>query len=300
MTNERTLAPRRILTRLTVVVGMVGIFILVGFGLLRDSEPAYQGKTVTEWLDVIASDGTLAGAGQIDDHPALMAITAIGPGAVPTLKRHLQSEVSLGVMLINQPLGKRGIQRVRDELTARRKAAALALLVLASERGAGLPTILEAVALSPCLHTETPTVFHVIGTNGPSILRGLSAGLGDSNSFVRGFCARGLHALGPQSRPALRALTNAVSDSDSVVVLFSISTLEYFDEPEVVELLIQLGSAAKESHVRLSAVVALGNSVSTAPSIDAALQKVTQDADAAVSFAAKSALQYRKKLVNNK
>lgn len=208
----------------------LGLGITTVIVLLRPpAETVYQGRTVTQWLDRMrycSPTGFQPGEPQTD--PALVAIKRIGSPAASVCFKHLSTarEFPLEHRLWMQArtFANYGT-RPPDPTVSRWTCAAAALIYLGPGQEGGVSKVIQGVLKAPITRPAAANAFFLIGTNEPSVLPALLAGLEDSRVPVREFCAEAIGSLIPWAGPALLTLTNLVNDPDLVVRNYAIGTL---------------------------------------------------------------------------
>ncbi|PYK59724.1 MAG: hypothetical protein DME21_12605 [Verrucomicrobia bacterium] len=158
--------------------------------------------------------------------------------------------------------------RFPDNKVKRWTCATAALICLGPDRGAGVPKIIETMLAAPLARPAAANAFFLTGTNEPSTLPALLAGLKDSRLPVRQFCAEAVFRMAPWVPPTVvSTLTNAVSDPDPMVRAYVIGTL---------------GSAltnSPDANTRLASVRALDDLGATASAVIDALARAKSDGD---------------------
>jgi hypothetical protein len=203
----------------------MGVFILKR----HRSEPVYQGRTVTEWLDRVrycSPAGFQPGEPQTD--PALVALKRLGAPAAPVCWKHLSMARELPwvhQVWMQWRTWVHGGQRLPDPKVSRWTCAAAALIYLGPAAGGGVTKVIDAVLLAPIARPAAANAFFLIGTNEASVLPALLAGLKDPRMPVREFCAEAIGGLAPWAGPNLMILTNLIDDPDMVVRNYAIGTL---------------------------------------------------------------------------
>ncbi|EEF57440.1 HEAT repeat domain-containing protein [Pedosphaera parvula] len=197
------------------------ILIVLVFGWNRRwfaDEPAYKGKTVTEWLDSMALvDGrrkmdrtgessfeTAKSSLEVTNDPALRALVVMGAKAVPVLEKRLSEPLQQDLGLapwdklqleaenewqkISQPNGARAPapwKRINSYQDARNTAAALGMLALGTNKGAGVTRLLDMQ-----IQRDPPFLAFLIANRGlpekhEEIVAGITEGLHNTNAMLR-------------------------------------------------------------------------------------------------------------------
>jgi hypothetical protein len=73
--------------------GLVAV-VAVCFFCLREQEPSYNGRTLSEWLDLYDEENSIAYSQTPRDTAAVNAVRAIGTNAIPMLSRWARTEDS--------------------------------------------------------------------------------------------------------------------------------------------------------------------------------------------------------------
>ncbi|MDB6037867.1 MAG: hypothetical protein JWM99_1708 [Verrucomicrobiales bacterium] len=242
-------------SRRTAVFAVCGILILAAILFRSPSEPAYQGKTVSEWLGkqrYCSVDGFQPGEPETD--PALVAIRQLGAPAAPVCVQYLLNahEPPHFITLLQEVIRPlRGNGPPADPNVSRWTCAAAALLYLGPKNGGGVEKVINAILVAPVARPAAANAFFLIGTNEPTILPALIAGLGDRRPLARQFCAEAIARMSLWAAAALPTLTNLVNDSNIVVRNYSIAALGTVgkDNPEVMQLLQNVMATTTNSDV---------------------------------------------------
>ena len=173
---------------------------------MQPSEPVYQGKTVTQWLDSMRCATNSFQPGEPQSDPALMALKQMGSGAVPVCLQHLAtgrdpSKSRLAALIVRATIGglfsrQRTVQvwplAFPDINVKRWTCATAALLCLGPDQQAGVPRVIEAVLTAPWARPAAANAFFIVATNEPSTLPNVIHGLQDPRLVVRQFCAESI------------------------------------------------------------------------------------------------------------
>lgn len=302
------------------------------------SEPVYHGRTVTQWLDAMAvydevrhrdetgesTFNTERKPEAIAADPALRTLLAMGPKAVPALKTHLVQVPRARPWW--QRLGHRSVEAWRrfwdssypaysplppryaslDE--ARSMSAGLALLALGTNRGGGMPALIEEFAQTNSstnrLNREFPAQWSInYALTGFPELRtemrhAIEESLTHTNTLYRRFAVRNALVRHfpddfPHWHPLLIRL--AASDQEDPGVrdgaMFALVVRPHSDDPEFVALCAQiLANKANSKHLRARATggIRLGGAKDT--NYMSVLRAATNDADSYVQQSARTAL----------
>lgn len=157
---------------------------------LSSREPVYEGKTLTEWLEVVESETQDSDSSDINTNtPAAKAIRLMGAGAVPHLLRHMRDRDTPTNRKVNRLLRK--IPLVDWKIatyTPYQWEAAVAFHFLGPVGEPAIPEL--AVMLNDHYRvTRADAALAGIGPNGVDVL---IQSLTNQNSYVRGFALRGL------------------------------------------------------------------------------------------------------------
>lgn len=250
-------------------------------------EPVYHGKTVTEWLDGMAlfdevrtadvegprprSPSTLQ---VVPADPSLTALLAIGSKAVPTLERTLQQEPadeSGAEKLSLTGLLEKYVWKTVDPgddsrlkaLLARQSAAALAMIAIGTNQGAG-----ALAALRNCTRSDVMALYHAfaIASRGlpqrhAELVAGVLVGFHDPSPMCQRAAMVAALACHDDRAFWRRPLLDLAESAPSDISLQAFQTLALADpkNPQVMALSIStLTNRSNSLRARKIATVALG------------------------------------------
>lgn len=204
---------------LLISVALLLVIIVIGWNRRRSAdEPAYKGKTVTEWLDSMAllepirkSDRvggseflTTWPAAEITNDLALQALVAMGAKAVPVLKKRLSEPVQweLGMPIwqkarfravvtwekISEPSGTQipsPLWGYNSYQKARNMAAVLGLLAVGTNAGGGVNAVLETQLRPEVLFTVFTIANHGLPERHDEIVASITEGMHSTNATLR-------------------------------------------------------------------------------------------------------------------
>ncbi|HTH47549.1 MAG TPA: hypothetical protein VMB21_08570, partial [Candidatus Limnocylindria bacterium] len=302
------------------------------------SEPVYHGRTVTQWLDSMAIYDELRNrdeTGQstfnterkpeaIPADPALRALLALGPRAVPALRIHLTAPPSPRPWLQRiQHWGEevwaklRGVPSPvyftlprqyssRDE--ARIRSAGLALLAMGTNRGGGMPAMIEEFvrdkASTNRASPEFPAQWAIDDalTGFPElraeIRDALDGSLTNTNLRQRQFAVRNALARRfpedfPRWHPLLISMVASEAEDERVRdgAMFALLVRPHSADPEFVALCAQVLTNRDNARLlRARATGGLRFGGWTNPGFLSLVTAATNDADSYIQQSARSAL----------
>jgi HEAT repeat protein len=248
-----------------IMVGGLSVVMLGGLAwlALRPHEPVYQGKRVGEYLDQLAkafenNRNPTPGRAYVEvkaDDPAVKAIYACGPNAIPFLRRALrkkdgQAEKTMALLRTKLPA------RLSKRLPSS-KSAYLAGLRDAAIRG--------LAALGPTAKEALPDLIDCF-----------------SDSISRNMAIYAVTEIGPQSEnlPALLTILKTSSDPGARACAAMCIGIVGLAHRDVLAALLQ-ASRDKTPYVRASAIGALGglgsNALAAVPMLTGFLQEPDRD-----------------------
>ena len=201
---------RRLLLRLTLALGLVGLTIY----FIPAHEPSQNGKRLSEWLDVlVASNGEPA---------AVAAVRAIGTNAVPHLLRRFSFRYSRRreafytemSRLLHGTLHLKK-QPIYDPTAIRFIGALRGFEALGPIASNAVPHLRKLLDTPGATGQGAGIAMSYIG---PRALPALIDGLANDSPVVRYHALRGVAPLGTNAAAALPALLNCLNDTNSAEV----------------------------------------------------------------------------------
>jgi hypothetical protein len=257
---------KRIASSLPLLASLAAIWIL--FDTLN-SEPRYQGKTLTAWLDQYGYSH------RSNDHDlAQQAETAIhhfGTNLIPTYLKMLSTHPSAVKMKLLARIPPIWLKRLR------------------------LPSTLDYRLKLGSVRTRGAYGLVVLGPEARPAVPSLITLLTDKEDEVRALSVFTLYRLGPVARDALPSVIKCLNDPDDLVRIDAIMALGtiHEDPDSVVPILIDIVNQTRNSSQSVreySAIRALGDFKDKAASAVPTLVKSLGDPDASVRGAAILAL----------
>ena len=224
--------------RLRISLGVSLGIIIFAFSIHRllVHEPVYEGKTVGQWLAVIARDRIIEDEGEAFD-----ALKGAGPEVVPYLIDALKKEDSKFDKIYNGVLQKLPT-RLRDSLPPfrdvnymRMKAESLLQIVSPACKQAALPELL-ALLNSPQedVRDSAAATLREFGMDAKPAVPKLIEYLTNANWILRSAACEVLEAVGPEAKAAVPALVQLLQDDDTAAGLSAYAAL-YVIDPETWE-----------------------------------------------------------------
>lgn len=228
-------APRMNWNRRTIVIGLLCLVIsalvswLLSAYFLRKSEPTYQGKTATAWLQepLVPSEG---------EGPTLRAFRSMGPRARPFLVKVLQKKDSMVKRIYNglchalPEALQRWLPEVNSTAVIRARAAwvlgqlgdssehevnALIVALKASAQEVRISAIVALMRIRPKPSLVLPALITLLDGN---------------DDRMRLKALRMLSGIGPEARPATPVLERLLNDKHESIRLFAAEALLNIDQ----------------------------------------------------------------------
>ena len=243
--------------RTRVLAGAVAVVLLAGLLWYPrpNEEPAYAGKTLTEWLK--ESEKTFRLWTQPEEAAAAIALRAIGPEAIPELMRLIQMDDRMGIRF--------RIQRLTG--------------------GPGHPTDAPAARA----HLRGLSGFAALGPLSKPALPDLVRLLRDPRPVVRRNAAFALGYMSSAAEPSVQALLHCLEDEDSDVseaAVWAVGNLKLRADL-VVPSLMQLLEQRQVTPTVFEVLTRFGEDARAAIPL---LRQIAQQRDPGKSFCAKLAL----------
>jgi hypothetical protein len=260
---------------LSLAVCVVGTFL----GLRNPPEPAYQGKSLSFWLEEIESKKPYG--------PAETAVRAIGGKAVPTLTDMLRShDSSLRRKLMKLAEKQSFIDFHLTPDYVRQRRAVRGFYVLGPAANPGIPALIDL------FQDEDAERYlrQILKSIGSDAVLPLARAMTNQSNRIRARVACQLGILNA-SADAVPALLRGLKDPDVEVRFFSAQSLGLMQEEPTLTL-PELGASLRDvnSSVRESAAVALGRFGAKARTIVPILLAMVNEGDTRVANAARVAL----------
>jgi HEAT repeat protein len=271
---------KRIYLSLTVL--LLALILMIGWRVLSQKEPTYQGRRESAWLSQYAPN---TDPSDVDD-----ALRAMGTNAIPLLLDYLRSEDSLFRILLTRI----GLSYVAAEVRHQQAEKGFAALAeMASNAVPDLAKIYERND-SPSARQAAANALVEIGPASRPALPIIMASATNSDPDVRGFALYTLGRLALDPARVCPILTNAIRDSNREVrvqAAFGISVLSFMggDARPAIPALIP---ALQDSYppVRCGAAEALGHIHSAPELVVPALSALLRDSNGSARGSAASAL----------
>jgi HEAT repeat protein len=257
--------------------------------LFRPAEPAYQGKSVSAWLNEfngVPVDTTQA---------AFVAFREMGTNAIPALLRVVQSydspfnrmilEPDRMQTLVHFPLVEKWHQRA-SERSQQRWAATFALYAMGTNAKPALPALTNLL-----FHTNTQFFSGALAGMGPEGLSAMIAALTNQNADIRLSAATGLMWGRSDLNLVVPALIARLSDQDSGVHRTAVLVLgQLHAEPGLAVPALMEDFPGKDPELRSLILEALGRFETNGKAAVPMFLETLSDNDQAVRDDAASAL----------
>jgi HEAT repeats len=196
---------------------------LCGFGwwLLRPSEPSYKGKSLSVWLEYLASDDG-------NTPEAREAVRQIGANAIPTLLRMLRANDSPLKTKCIELLDRQHLVKVRiTPALEKNYEAGDAFSALGVDAAVALPDLIQIYDEKISTDSQRMTAVSIGGIGPaasvaiPTLLRGLQT----TNDPVRGYTVYALGEIHSEPVLVVPELANLLHDSNGDVRCFAAQAL---------------------------------------------------------------------------
>lgn len=247
-----------------------------------NSEPAYHGKTISEW---VASLNSGSSAQRLE---AERALKAIGPAAVPYLSHTLSKKPGI-LDRLNRSIGtyipaklKKPFRKLFDpaELVMDKYAAAQALRIMSTNAQMAAPALGKALLDPNVLISDAAG--RALGQIGPEAIPYLLKALDSSSYVIRANACSALAQLGTNSAPSVPRLIRIVREETGPIVSSSAYTLSRIGQPAVSSLMTLLDST--NSATRRWAAFSLGYAGPAAHDAIPSLLRILNDDNAEVRW----------------
>lgn len=210
---------RRKLTFLLVVtMGIVGVI-----WLSNPSEPAYEGKRLSVWLD---DQRMVDGRIELSEQ-SIRAVQAISTNAIPHLLNMLRCSDSKAKLWVVQRLWRYSVVREHVPLAgAKRQRAILGFRALGLNASSAIPELVNLVLNSP----DDTGAINALTSSGEDAIESFAEAVSSPDPEVRKRAVFALGCLRQAPDVALPALGKALSDSDAEVRAVAVGALGPYQE----------------------------------------------------------------------
>ena len=208
----------KILRAALLVVVVVAVVALGVLAFPRETEPSYQGRTLTDWLDDYYYDSRERIEDDSPQTEAYLAIRAIGTNALPTLLRWVEHEPSpLGERLrsvaasLPSSLANLGFVQKLEQWGRRPDNWPQAFQVLGAEANSAVPELTRLLH-APAVENDGLLPTLALAYIGPAGLPPLLAAVADPNAACRINAISAVGDMGTNAFPAIPLLIQSLSD----------------------------------------------------------------------------------------
>ena len=258
--------PRRILPFLIAAL----LLAAAGWHLYAIREPSYQGKTLTEWLDVL---NHVKASGSTEAAQATAAIHAIGKDGLPTLVLMLQAHDSALKQKWMAWAQKKSWMNIHGRPAMKSRYLAMTGFEMLGPQAKDAIPALAALLPDPNYGSDVARCLVMTGSEAIPILR---SGLSNVNASVRIACLAGLDSAGTNGFAALPAILPCLHDPNHDVRWGAVFCLRNFqhEEATVWPALWQIAQQDQDNPVRIIAIWVMGTFSERASAYGPGLQKM--------------------------
>ncbi len=216
--------------RISFVVLVLSVLSFLAWEVFRGREPVYQGKTLTEWLEVYNTGGQT----ETNYAKTREAVEHVGTNAIPTLLRMLRKTDSRLKMKWYEFVYWQRVFKIKVIYASwRNQEAAMGFRILGGRARAAVPGLIKIYEenISPTSASYAAEALGAIGRDAkaavPSLLSVLNS-VKDPNDPRRAASVKALGEIGEEPAQVVPVLIGCLRDSNTWVQTWALGALESF------------------------------------------------------------------------